>query len=332
MAAIHERIGYRERIGLVKNLVLPIHKASDEVVTLPNMDKSVCAVLQNIRTIGRKVLVSNDHALFSLPNPLSHQPNGSSKTLWITEIDGNGNPVDWKPDAWKRIARDGDFCAKLDMHIFHSISHGENSYLYFGFKKNNKNYMYPTGPQTLFPPHFHEVKSYSELPPERLLRLEDSRTPADFQRFVSLSNIAGEAAIEYWKEVMNDFANSKFILNQRFESITGSSLEYPRSFFGFLSIEDALRQMLYLEKQLGAKWDKFCKKIYSNSPVYNDEKIGKVSFFKQRPIVSAVFMFPSLKDKIIKGRNNDHSIVWVAPFAVSTAPQLLKGVDINRSK
>jgi len=333
MTSIAEKIGYQNRLEQLQNLALPIYTAFNGTVSLPSAEKSPQGVLENIRQIGIVRLSTNKHALVDLPNPLSHQPNGSSKTLWITEIDSNRNFVDWSTDTWRKIINDAEFCEKLDRNVGSEMVNGKTLYLYFGYKENRKGHMYPDGPQTLSPPHMHLVDSFGDSKPSRLLRLEDAETLKQLQKFNSLSNIAGEAAIAYWQEIINDFSNHKVIYNQPLQSNDGQPIIYPRSFFGFSSMQDALKQMLFLQNKLNSKWNKFCQKIYSDSPIFFHDKLEvTISLFKQRPIVSAVIMFPSQKDKIGGGIPDESSFVWVAPFAVGTTPQMLKGIEIDRSK
>lgn len=333
MTAISEKIGYQNRLEQLQNLALPVYAAFSGTINLPSTEKSPQGVLENIKQIGIIRLSSNRHALVDLPNPLSHQPNGNSKTLWITEIDNNRNFVDWSTNTWRKIIEDTEFCDKLAGNVNIEMANGKTLYLYFGYKENKKGHMYSGGPQTLSPPHMHLVDSFDGAKPNRLLRLEDADTLKQLQKFNSLSNIAGEAAIAYWQDIINDFSSHRVIYNQPLQSNDGQPIIYLRNFFGFSSIQDALRQMLFLQKKLNSKWSKFCQKIYCDSPTFFHDKLGvTVSLFKQRPIVSAVIMFPSQKEKIEGGIPNESSLVWVAPFAVGTTPQMLKGIEIDRSK
>lgn len=336
MKYLVEAVRLPERIRALNKAFIPVIEVpSLGPITKPterNLEGDLPKILQKKLELGENiVLKTKHHVAFALENPGPHHPEGSI-AVWTAEI-RNNEIVLWHKNSWLNLVKDKDYVDGLEYYLKIMAKTGKSTYMFFGFlhpgEKVDKNLVYDRASMSMYRQHGHIVNPFSPEHYSYFLNL-DSITDEDYaQRLNFFANIAGEAAIVFFNNVLKDFSNFKFIYEQPlFDQDGNQTATYPRTLFGFTSLHEAFSRILWLQNQMSAQWMNFATEIFKQTPAYLHPALTEaINFFKQSPVITGPIIIPNEAEKLAAGNTDP---VWVAPFSIANALHILKGVILKK--
>lgn len=284
------------------------------------------------------LIVAGKHQAVILDSPLPHHPNLDEPhiVVWTYEHGAGkeGEIVPWHDSSWEKVVIDGDFLKALEIkldqmqNIIPSLP--LRVYFFVGFAEPGITYpdhVYPTGLQSQIRWHIHAVSPLDRNHHFReILDLINENHP-DSIAYTQIRNIAGERSLDFFDIFMEQFSSHPFIYHQ----ILGrnhQTVSLNHLMFGFDSLQEALRQSLWLRNQVKEAWLSHAEKIYG---IRVDENTGLGLEIMQSCVPNIAVVKPSHLDRL-EGQTNENYKWWVMPFPVSGGQTLLTqgGVFLHR--
>lgn len=311
---------------------IEIHAAHTEV-TKPTHDSpegSILTKLRNAHTVDRNHLVvaSSPHFLINVPPPLPHHPNGS-QVLWHSST-GDDNQIEpWhNPGGWYKLAHNREYIDKVEEHARTEVKKGASVYFMFGWSPYNNQpqtgFMRQSA-QTQIRPHEHLRSSLADVPITDYIELTQSADLETLRKFSIYMDFGSPLIRKHFSE-LRDFASAQATWFQ-------NDGQVQRHAFGFLSLHDALSQLVGLHVKLHPIWKEEMAKLYEEW--HQEYKDPTQSVFQSLllfpPGVSASAFFPNADDKRMMGiPDNDPHSLWVSFGTPLSKTTTVDGVWLDR--
>jgi len=290
------------------------------------------SILQRIK-LGATPVEAGRHMLVSLPPTLPYHPQGSD-VLWVMRKKrNNGHPADVVVADWVSLAQDREFLDEAQRYIGSIHEAGGTTSMHVGYVQPDLaqvDYAYRYGTQTIKIPHAHIIKPFNDIDPDRYLDLD---TLKDVVRLVYLSNAAGELANDRLFKHLGSFSSHKFQYDQEYYRPDGVPITYPRTFYGFNTLQEAVQQILILQNELERMWPAYVQKQFYRHPISINQcaQDACINASKLPMSITATITFPNDWDRK-EGKVTNLCDVWVALFSITSAVDLLRTFAVNRKR
>jgi len=274
-----------------------------------------------------EVLRVGKHAHVILPSVLPHNMSGSS-VHWLPEISEN-HLMPWvNPDSWRELITDTEFLQAYQEYVFHQVDSGHSFYGQFGwapFNRNPKEYFTPQGGMTIERAHMHSALPLDSSHIEGYLTPQPGMTEIELKYIASFLDFGTQVAREQLTQV-NDFSSHQHSWKQMDGLV-------QRKAYGFLTIQDALSQLLKIHLSLNSNWEDTVKQLYK---AYSHEftiDIGGISrsLLLFSPVVGGALFIPTNDEKKHIGLAQDHTCrVWVSLFSPLMKPNIVDEIHVKR--
>ena len=276
------------------------------------------------------------HQVRVLPATSPHTP-GFHEVWWLNEATKESD-VYWDAQSEQRVLNNAKLLAELEQKIrlTQRIAHTSQSqdlraYMYWGFtlpewQNGTKASVIWRGLQSQQRLHWHLSQGIeANLPASDWLQASQENS-GHFARFL---NLAGEFMIQSYRSMYTGFGDA-FSYNQPLQG-NWPQLTKDRTLFAFSSLEEATQASVKLKNDVLQHWLGMAQLLHEHSPFMY---AGTLFTMFQSAVPNFVFIIPNESDKKIAGRVDAHNEVWVAPFTVVGAPEILTngGVHLRRAQ
>lgn len=307
---------------------LPRGKVSD--VRLSSPHEEINAALNDAQ-----IVCSNGrHNVLKLPATSPHT-TGSHEVWWLNEKH-NSEPIYWDTASEFSVFSNECLWQTLHEHILKTqrtqISN-PRAYMYWGFTlkeygfnlpKNYQEKMVWRGLQSQLRLHWHLSEA---IPRDISHDWLDSDDPANTHIFARFLNLSGEAMIQKLNKYFNSFGE-KFLYKQPVPQ-DWPIATYDRTFFAFPDLISATKASAELRLKIESSWHALALAISELTPT---PFAGQLYELLQSSVPNFVFIVPNIEDRKTADREMYATEVWVVPFSVVGAPEMLTplGLQLRR--
>lgn len=257
---------------------------------------------------------------------------GRHEVLWLNHPQPKRN-IHWDTLSEQQVMQQDIFWQEVEKYARQEQQHSKENlraYMYHGFilpewKNGSEAPVIWRGMQSQIRLHMHLAET---LPPdtvhEWLNSQLDAQSISSIARFL---NLAGESMIQLHTPALQNFG-------ERFEyhqPLLGNPEvpTYTRTLFAFPDLGTAIRASIQLKKQVSEYWFIMAQAVVEHSPQLF---AGQMFSMMQSAIPNFVYILPCEEDQKLTHRTKPE--VWVAPFAVVGAPEMLTqgGVHLRRGR
>jgi hypothetical protein len=276
------------------------------------------------------------HQVRVLPTTSPHT-TGFHEVWWLNEATEESD-VYWDTSSEQRVLTNSKLLAELEQKIrlIQTVAQTGQSqdlraYMYWGFTlpewQNGTNAsVIWRGLQSQQRLHWHLSQGIdANQTPDDWLQASQENI-GHFARFL---NLAGEFMIQSYRSMYSNFGET-FSYQQPLQGNWPQGVK-DRTLFAFSSLEEATQASLKLKNEVSHHWLGMAHSLHEHSPCMY---AGTLFTMFQSAVPNFVFIIPSEGDKKIANRVDNHNEVWVAPFTVVGAPEMLTdgGIHLRRSQ
>lgn len=292
-----------------------------------NPEGSILTKLQDAYDQSHVVISSKPHVLISIPPPLPHHPNGS-EVMWHASV-GDNQIQPWKnPEGWFQLAQNKEYLDAVQEHALVETGFGNSVYFMFGWSPLNSNP--PLGlmrqsAQTQIRPHEHVRPSLETIPVTDHIVLTPDADSETLRKFSICMDFGSPLIRKHFPE-LKDFSSRE----QTWTQFDGAVVRHA---YGFLTLHDALNQLVTMHTRLHPTWKQEMLQLYdTHRDEFADptaEKFRSLLLFP--PGVSASAFFPNAKDRQIMGlASDDPHAVWVSFGTPLSKTTTVDGIWLDR--
>ncbi len=255
---------------------------------------------------------------------------GRHDVLWLNEPCETSS-IHWDTQSELKTGNSPDFWRSVEQYVrTEQHTHGKNlrGYMYHGFilpewKNGTTAPVIWHGLQSQVRLHMHLAES---LPKDTqngwIDSTESARNTSLIARFL---NLAGEGMLLQYPHTVFGFGE-RFQYDQHLLG-NDETTRQSRTLFAFPDLATAIEQSRELKKSISEYWFIMAQSLAEHSP---QMFAGQVFSILQSAVPNFVFIIPSEED--MHELNRAQQEVWVAPFSVVGAPEMLTpgGVHLQR--
>jgi len=256
-------------------------------------------------------------------------------TYWVVDRMSSNGVLPWQgATSWQTVAKDKWFLFGVEEFLA-KVQAGDPKnlcYFFMGFARGDEPFypevMYKRAAMSQYRYHIHVAGRIDLSETEHRPLDWESTDQEERDRLRFFLNLAGENSIDYWSRLgfLESFGR-RIIFHQKVGNQNQITLK--RTIFAFDSLAEALPQALELQTEVAAAWAAHTLlSLPSYSPSVAHTCIG---FLKQARVPSMTVILPNNEDRKLGGVT-DTGTVWVLPFAVANAQNVLSGVSIQPAK
>ncbi|MFH0773520.1 MAG: hypothetical protein V1922_04380 [bacterium] len=297
------------------------------VPTRTNPEGVIFLKLQEMMKHETPFVSAGQHMLYTMPSLLPHHPDGSA-VCWAAKRAPDGIERWRNPDSWISLTQDVEFLQAVEKTATHFVNGGNSMYFFIGWAPDNPDPepgFTRRGGMTQIRHHAHIAPQLSPQLAQALLEVSPNMSIAD-RRILSIFLDYGSQVATAHIPHLRDFSSYSHGWAQHQGKV-------DRHMFGFLHLQDAIKQLVHLHMTLHGSWTHIARELYTR---YKDNYLfsfenGDQSLLLFPPVVSASILFPSPHEKKIMGIADSHPcVVWASPFSPVSKTTLVDGVWLDR--
>jgi len=309
------------------------------IPTLENPQGPIFSQMELLAEQGKAIISDGNHSLYQIKSLVSHH-KGLNSVYWVAEQAKDGKtilPWDMRDNtSWKKLARDRRFLNAVEEKARQEITDNSSFFFVYGWAPNNPNPLpnvSSRGAMSQVGAHFHHIGPHSPNEYDSTICLTAGQSPENVLKVSYFLDLCAQVALREFDTRFKKQGGGGFASHEHsWKQCDGKA---DRHAFGFLTLADAIHQLVELDESLKALWPKILPDLvrdYRNDYLFpfmgeKDKKneIQPLSLLLLPPCVVASGFIPSPADKTLMDLPQEDTCIWVSPFSLADKKALVDG-------